>query len=190
MILLIDNYDSFAYNLYQLLGSIDENIQVVRNDEIKVEDIESINPDCIIISPGPGKPAEAGIIEDVILRYYQTIPILGVCLGHQAIIEAFGGDIVYAKKVMHGKASWIEVKDDPIFENVPRRTKVARYHSLAGKKETLPACLELLAKSDDGEVMAIKHKNGKVYGLQFHPESILSDDGMTILNNFIRGIAK
>ncbi|MGN1181812.1 MAG: anthranilate synthase component II [Faecalibacillus sp.] len=190
MILLIDNYDSFAYNLYQLIGSIDEDIQVVRNDEIKLQDISVMAPRCIIISPGPGKPSEAGIIEEVIQTYYRTIPILGVCLGHQAIIEAFGGKIGYAKKVMHGKASTIEIIDDEIFKGVSKQTKVARYHSLAGDRESLPDCLTVLAKSEDEEIMAVRHKNYPVYGLQFHPESILSDDGMVILNNFIRGIAK
>ncbi len=188
MILLIDNYDSFAYNLYQLIGSIDNDIQVVRNDGITVDEIKTLAPECIIISPGPGRPSEAGIIEEVILRYYQTIPILGVCLGHQAIIEAFGGDIVYAKKVMHGKASLIETVADPLFAGMPRQSRVARYHSLAGQKETLPACLKILAESEDGEIMAIRHRQYPVYGLQFHPESILSEYGMTILKNFIRGI--
>lgn len=191
MILLIDNYDSFAYNLYQLIGSLQSDMKVVRNDEIQVEDIKEMNVDCIIISPGPGRPSEAGIIEDVIQEYYQTIPILGVCLGHQAIIESFGGKITYAKKIMHGKSSIAMVDtNDMIFQNVPERTKVARYHSLAGEKATLPKCLKVIASSDDDEIMAIRHKEYNVYGLQFHPESILSDDGYTIIKNFLRGIIK
>lgn len=191
MILLIDNYDSFAYNLYQLIGSLQSDMKVVRNDEIQVEDIKEMNVDCIIISPGPGRPSEAGIIEDVIQEYYQTIPILGVCLGHQAIIESFGGKITYAKKIMHGKSSIAMVDtNDMIFQNVPERIKVARYHSLAGEKSSLPKCLKVIASSDDDEIMAIRHKEYNVYGLQFHPESILSDDGYTIIKNFLRGIIK
>lgn len=188
MILLIDNYDSFAYNLYQLIGSIRSDIKVVRNDEIEVKDIQAINPDCIIISPGPGKPSDAGIIEDIIQAYYQSIPILGVCLGHQAIIEAFGGKITYAKKIMHGKSSIATVDtNDQIFQNVSKKTKVARYHSLAGEEKTLPSCLKVIAKADD-EIMAIRHKEYNVYGLQFHPESILSDEGYTMIENFLKGL--
>lgn len=188
MILLIDNYDSFAYNLYQLIGSIRSDIKVVRNDEIEIKDIQEINPECIIISPGPGKPSEAGIIEDVIREYYQIIPILGVCLGHQAIIEAFGGTITYAKKIMHGKSSIATVDtNDRIFQGIPEKTKVARYHSLAGDEKTLPPCLKIIAKADD-EIMAVKHKEYNVYGLQFHPESILSDDGYTMIKNFLKGL--
>jgi len=191
MILLIDNYDSFAYNLYQFIGSIQSDIKVVRNDEIAVEDIREIAPECIIISPGPGKPSEAGIIEDVIKQYYQRIPILGVCLGHQAIIEAFGGNIGYAKKIMHGKASVATIDtNDKIFQGIPEKTKVARYHSLAGDIETLPQCLKIIAKTDDNEIMAVKHKEYNVYGLQFHPESILTDDGYTIIKNFLREVIK
>ena len=175
MILLIDNYDSFAYNLYQLIGSINEDIKVVRNDEISVEEIEKINPSCIIISPGPGKPSEAGIIEKVIQTYYKNYPILGVCLGHQAIVEAFGGIVGYAKSVMHGKSSTIKVDtNNPLFKGIEEKIKVARYHSLAAKKENLPECLQIIGESDDGEIMAVCHKNYPIYGLQFHPESILT----------------
>ncbi len=189
MILLIDNYDSFAYNLYQLIGSINEDIKVVRNDEISVEEIEKINPSCIIISPGPGKPSEAGIIEKVIQTYYKNYPILGVCLGHQAIVEAFGGIVGYAKSVMHGKSSTIKVDtNNPLFKGIEEKIKVARYHSLAAKKENLPECLQIIGESDDGEIMAVCHKNYPIYGLQFHPESILTKEGKKIVENFLKEI--
>lgn len=189
MILLIDNYDSFAYNLYQLIGSINEDIKVVRNDEISVEEIEKINPSCIIISPGPGKPSEAGIIEEVIQTYYTKYPILGVCLGHQAIVEAFGGVVGYAKSVMHGKSSTIKVDtNNSIFKGIEENTKVARYHSLAAKKENLPECLQIIGESDDGEIMAVCHKNYPIYGLQFHPESILTKEGKKTVENFLKEI--
>lgn len=189
MILLIDNYDSFAYNLYQLIGSINEDIKVVRNDEISVEEIEKINPSCIIISPGPGKPSEAGIIEKVIQTYYKNYPILGVCLGHQAIVEAFGGIVGYAKSVMHGKSSTIKIDtNNPLFKGIEEKIKVARYHSLAAKKKNLPECLQIIGESDDGEIMAVCHKNYPIYGLQFHPESILTKEGKKIVENFLKEI--
>lgn len=189
MILLIDNYDSFAYNLYQLIGSIDDDIKVVRNDEITVDEIDQLHPTCIIISPGPGKPSEAGIIEEVIQTYYQKYPILGVCLGHQAIVEAFGGTVSYAKSVMHGKSSVIEVDiDNPIFKGIGKKTEVARYHSLAAKKDNLPTCLKVIGESDDGEIMAICHQEYPIYGLQFHPESILTKEGKKIVENFLKEI--
>lgn len=185
MILLIDNYDSFAYNLYQLIGSIDDCIKVVRNDEMTISEIESLNPDTIVISPGPGKPSEAGNIEEIIKYFYNKKPILGVCLGHQAICEAFGSTITYAKTLMHGKSSVIELIDDPIFIGLENHTKVARYHSLAVKKDTLAKQLKIIATSDDDEIMAIKHRDYPVYGLQFHPESILTSDGKKIVKNFL-----
>lgn len=185
MILLIDNYDSFAYNLYQLIGSIDEQIKVVRNDEMTISEIESLNPDQIVISPGPGKPKDAGNIEEVIRYFYDKKPILGVCLGHQAICEAFGSTITYAKELMHGKSSIIQISDDLIFAGMDKQTTVARYHSLAVKKDTLAVDLKIIAMSDDGEVMAIKHREYPVYGLQFHPESILTKDGKKIIENFL-----
>ena len=189
MILLIDNYDSFAYNLYQLIGSIDEDIKVIRNDEMTVEEIEELQPSCIIISPGPGKPSEAGIIEEVVQKCYTKYPILGVCLGHQAIVEAFGGTVSYAQSVMHGKSSIIKVDTtNPIFKGIEKKTAVARYHSLAAKKENLPECLKIIGESDDGEIMAISHKNYPVYGLQFHPESILTKEGKKIVENFLKEI--
>ena len=185
MILLVDNYDSFAYNLYQLIGSIDEDIKVIRNDEMTVEEIEELQPSCIIISPGPGKPSEAGIIEEVVQKCYTKYPILGVCLGHQAICEAFGSTITYAKELMHGKSSIIKMTDDLIFQGLKQQTKVARYHSLAVKRETLAKVLKAIALSEDGEVMAVKHIDYPVYGLQFHPESILTDDGKKMIENFL-----
>lgn len=189
MILLIDNYDSFAYNLYQLIGSINEEIKVVRNDEISVEEIEKFTPSCIIISPGPGKPSEAGIIEEVIQTYYTKYPILGVCLGHQAIVETFGGIVGYAKSVMHGKSSIIKVNtNNLLFKGIKEKTRVARYHSLAAKKENLPDCLQIIGESDDGEIMAVCHKNYPIYGLQFHPESILTKEGKKIVENFLKEI--
>ena len=189
MILLIDNYDSFAYNLYQLIGSINEEIKVVRNDEISVEEIEKFTPSCIIISPGPGKPSEAGIIEEVIQTYYTKYPILGVCLGHQAIVETFGGIVGYAKSVMHGKFSIIKVNtNNLLFKGIEENTRVARYHSLAAKKENLPDCLQIIGESDDGEIMAVCHKNYPIYGLQFHPESILTKEGKKIVENFLKEI--
>ena len=181
MILLVDNYDSFAYNLYQLIGSIDPNIKVIRNDEMTVDEIEKIDPNTIVISPGPGKPSEAGNIEEIIKYFYNKKPILGVCLGHQAICEAFGSTITYAKELMHGKSSIIKMTDDLIFQGL----KVARYHSLAVKRETLAKVLKAIALSEDGEVMAVKHIDYPVYGLQFHPESILTDDGKKMIENFL-----
>ena len=244
MILLIDNYDSFSYNLFQLVGSIDPDIKVIRNDEMTVEEIEKTAPSHIILSPGPGKPSDAGICEDVVRSFAGKIPILGVCLGHQAICEVYGAEVTYAGRLMHGKQSVCTVSDDVIFENVgsgaaggmageaadgkvsgnagtipageaadgkvsgnvgtipagggepdgiktsgsdERKIKVARYHSLAAKKDGFPDALKIIAVSDDdGEIMAVKHREYTVYGLQFHPESILTPEGMTILDNFLR----
>ncbi len=194
MILLIDNYDSFSYNLYQLVGKIEPDIKVIRNDEMTVEEIEKLKPSHIMLSPGPGKPSDAGVCEEVVKRLAGTFPILGVCLGHQAICEVFGATVTYAKRLMHGKQSVCSIKNgEAIFEGVGEgqdgqagKLKVARYHSLAAKSETLPECLEVIATSDDdGEVMAVKHTDYPVYGLQFHPESILTPEGETILKNFI-----
>ena len=190
MILLIDNYDSFSYNLYQMVGSLNPDIRVVRNDELTVQEIADINPSFIILSPGPGKPKDAGICEDVIRSFAGRIPILGVCLGHQAICEVFGATVTYAKRLMHGKQSIcsIDEKED-IFKGLGDKLAVARYHSLAAKEETLPEELKVIAVSDDdGEIMAVKHRDYEVYGLQFHPESILTPEGKTILKNFFGGI--
>lgn len=187
MILLIDNYDSFSYNLYQLIGQVNDNIKVCRNDKITIDEIKDLNPDVIILSPGPGRPENAGICIDIIKEFYNKIPILGVCLGHQAICAAFGGEISYANKLMHGKSSIAKLNNDKIFKNLDEIT-VGRYHSLSLVESTLPKDLEIIAKTKDNEIMAVKHKKYNVYGLQFHPESILTPDGLTIIKNFIEGI--
>lgn len=186
MILLIDNYDSFTYNLVQLFGSISPDIKVVRNDELTVNEIRSLNPSHIVLSPGPGYPKDAGVCEEVIKELAGFVPILGVCLGHQAICEVFGARITHAKKLMHGKQSQITIdQSEPIFKGLLPLIPAARYHSLIAEKETLPECLRVIGADSIGEVMAVKHKEYPVYGLQFHPESILTPGGMTILKNFL-----
>lgn len=186
MILLIDNYDSFSYNLYQLVGEVISDIKVSRNDKITIEEIRDLNPDAIILSPGPGKPENAGICVDLVREFHDEIPILGVCLGHQAICVALGGSVSHAKRLMHGKSSDISLDYDYIFKGLPSQISVGRYHSLSLVEETLPEPLEIISKAkDDGEVMAVKHKQYNVYGLQFHPESILTPDGITIIENFL-----
>lgn len=189
MILLIDNYDSFSYNLYQLIGQINPDIKVIRNNECTIKDIENMNPASIIISPGPGKPKDAGICEDVIKYFAGKKPILGICLGHQAICEVFGAKITYANEIMHGKTS--EIKIDTgcnIFKNLPKTIQVARYHSLAADINTIPDILDIIAITDDNAVMAVKHKEYEIYGLQFHPESILTPLGNIIAKNFLETI--
>lgn len=186
MILLIDNYDSFSYNLYQMVGSIDSDLRVIRNDELTVEQIDALEPKAIIISPGPGRPEDAGICVDLIKRLGDKYPILGVCLGHQAICYAFGATVTYAKTLMHGKQSVITMKDDPLFMDIGRTTEVARYHSLAADPDTIPECLKVLAVADDGEVMAVRHRDYPIYGVQFHPESIMTPEGAMMLYNFIK----
>jgi anthranilate synthase component 2 len=191
MILLIDNYDSFSYNLYQLIGQVDSDIQVSRNDKITVDEIAELSPDAIILSPGPGKPENAGICVDVVKELHEKIPILGVCLGHQAICTAFGGNVSHAKRLMHGKSSKISLDYDFIFKGLPAEITVGRYHSLSLVEDTLPDCLEIISKAkDDREVMAVKHKDYNVYGLQFHPESILTPDGLTIIENFMEKVER
>ena len=187
MILLIDNYDSFSYNLYQLIGSLEPDIKVVRNDEMTVQDIEKLDPDGIIISPGPGKPSDAGICEEVIDYFKDKKPILGVCLGHQAICETFGATVSYAKRLMHGKKSVVSIDNEsPLFKGMPKKTECARYHSLSAVEDTMPGCLKITGKSDDdGEIMAVSHRDYKVFGLQFQPESILTPMGKDILKNFM-----
>jgi len=186
MILLIDNYDSFSYNLYQLIGTFEENIKVIRNDEMTVDEVINLNPEMIVISPGPGKPGDAGICVDLVRAAAGKIPIIGVCLGHQAITVAFGGIVTYADKIMHGKQSDTRIDMEcPIFKGCPEVLKVARYHSLASKKDSLPDCLKVICETEDGVIMGIAHKQYKVYGLQFHPESILTPDGGKIIKNFI-----
>lgn len=186
MILLIDNYDSFSYNLYQLVGTINPDIKVIRNDELSLEEIEALKPDRIIISPGPGRPSDAGICEDAIKYFAGKIPILGVCLGHQAICEAFGGEVSYAKQLMHGKSSVVSVDtDSKMFKGMDKELTVARYHSLAAVNDKLPKCLKITAKTCEDEIMAVEHCEYPVYGLQFHPESILTPRGIEMLKNFL-----
>lgn len=186
MILLIDNYDSFSYNLYQYIGEISSDIKVIRNDEMTVEEIRALKPDCIILSPGPGRPEDAGIIVEVAGILGKEIPILGVCLGHQAICAAFGAKVTYAKQLMHGKQSRVSLDTDSVlFEGLNRETLVARYHSLAAERDTIPECLKITALTTDGEVMAVQHREYPIYGVQFHPESIMTPDGKRMIQNFI-----
>ena len=187
MILLIDNYDSFSYNLYQLIGSLNPDITVIRNDEKTIEEIADMKPDCIILSPGPGRPADAGVCEDVVRKLGGKIPLLGVCLGHQAICEAYGAEITYARELMHGKQSEIVLDtSSAIFKNLDRIVSVGRYHSLAAAENTIPASLKVIARAEDGEVMAVADEKRKVYGLQFHPESIMTPSGPQMLHNFLK----
>lgn len=188
MILLIDNYDSFSYNLYQLVGEMCPDIKVIRNDEMTISEIETLAPDRIILSPGPGRPEDAGVIVEAAETVCRNIPTLGVCLGHQAICQAYGAKITYAKRLMHGKQSVIKhMGDCPIFRGIEENVPVARYHSLAADVSTLPDCLEVTAVADDGEIMAVMHKRFPIYGVQFHPESIMTPDGKKMLKNFIDG---
>ena len=185
-ILMIDNYDSFTYNLVQYFGELGEEVLVYRNDQITIEEIEALAPDHICISPGPCSPAEAGISVAVIKHFAGKIPLLGVCLGHQAIGAAFGGRIVRAKQIMHGKTSVITHTGSDVFSNLPSPFTVIRYHSLAIERATMPDCLEVTAQTADGEIMGVRHKTLPVYGVQFHPESILSEHGHALLQNFLR----
>lgn len=188
MILLIDNYDSFSYNLYQLIGQINPDIQVIRNDALTIEEIAALKPERIIFSPGPGRPEKAGVIMEAAKTLARRIPALGVCLGHQAICAAYGAQITYAKALMHGKQSPIKVDTESVlFKNCPDIMKVARYHSLAAEPDTIPACLRVTAVTDDGEIMAVQHKEFPIYGVQFHPESIMTPYGKQILENFVGG---
>lgn len=185
MIIMIDNYDSFTYNLYQYIGTINPDIEVYRNDKITVDEVFAKNPERIILSPGPGYPADAGICVELIKRA-GDIPILGVCLGHQAIGEAFGGKIVHAPQIMHGKSDIITLDTDcKIFSGMDKKEEIGRYHSLVIDNDTLPECLEVTAKSDDGCIMGVKHKERPIYGIQFHPESVLTPNGMKMIENFL-----
>ena len=190
MILLIDNYDSFSYNLYQLIGSINPDIQVIRNDAMRVAEIDALHPEAIVISPGPGRPEDAGICIETVQKLGGHIPILGVCLGHQSIARAYGGTVGYAKTLMHGKQSMTILDTDcPLFTGCSEKTLVARYHSLAAVEDTMPECLMVTGRTEDGEIMAVKHIEYPVYGVQFHPESIMTPEGKRMLQNFI-GITK
>ena len=187
MVLLIDNYDSFSYNLYQYVGELEPDIRVIRNDEMTVEEIRELQPDRIILSPGPGRPENAGVIIEVVQKLGAEIPILGVCLGHQAICAAYGAKITYAKQLMHGKQSEVDFDTCcPLFANCPEKALVARYHSLAADRETMPDCLSVTARTTDGEIMAVQHREYPVFGVQFHPESIMTPDGKTMLKSFIQ----
>ena len=188
MILLIDNYDSFTFNLYQYMGEFAD-IKVVRNDEVTIEEIEKINPKGIVISPGPGRPEDAGISIEVAIHFGESIPVLGICLGHQSIAEAYGGKVIRADEIYHGKSSQVEVKGNDIFEGIPRKIDVMRYHSLIVERCSLPKELEVIAETTDKHIiMAIKHKTKKIYGIQFHPESVFTPKGKRILRNFVEGI--
>jgi len=187
MVLMIDNYDSFTYNLCQLAGEVAPDIRVVYNDQITAADIDALSPTHIIISPGPGRPKDAGICEQVIRRFAGQLPILGICLGHQALCEAFGAEITYAKQLMHGKQSLVHIANgNPVFRGLPPLLEAGRYHSLAARRDTLPDELLVIAETDDGEVMGVKHRDFDLFGLQFHPESILTPGGGAILTNFLR----
>lgn len=186
MILVIDNYDSFTYNLVQYLGKLGEEVVVKRNDEIDLAGIEALRPDHLLISPGPCSPNEAGISLALIEHFKGIIPIFGVCLGHQSIGQAFGGDVVRAEKLMHGKTSEIIHDGKTIFEGIPSPYTATRYHSLIVKRETLPDCLEITAETAEGEIMGLRHKEYPIEGVQFHPESIITEHGLTLLRNFLQ----
>lgn len=186
MILMIDNYDSFTFNLVQFLGELGQELIVKRNDEITIEDIENMHPDFLMISPGPCSPNEAGISMDVIRHFAGKIPIFGVCLGHQSIAQVFGGDVVRADRLMHGKTSLMHHDEKTIFTDIPNPFTATRYHSLIVKKETLPECLEVISWTEEGEIMALRHKTLPIEGVQFHPESIMTSHGKELLQNFIR----
>ena len=186
MLLMIDNYDSFTYNIVQYFGELGEDVRVYRNDEITIEQIEALNPDRICISPGPKAPAQAGISVEVLKHFAGKKPILGVCLGHQAIGEAFGGKVIRAKQVMHGKTSLIAHTGVGVFQGLPSPFTVIRYHSLAIERASLPSCLEVTAWTDDGEIMGVRHREYDIEGVQFHPESILSEHGHALLKNFLQ----
>ena len=186
MILMIDNYDSFTYNLVQYLGILGADVQVRRNDQVSLEEIEAMAPERLVISPGPGVPQSAGIIVPIIQRFYRQVPILGVCLGHQAVAVSFGGRVIRAARLMHGKVSEIYHDSRGVFRDMPDPFTATRYHSLAVDGESLPASLEISANAEDGEIMGLRHRDYPVHGIQFHPESILTEGGMHILENFLK----
>jgi anthranilate synthase component 2 len=185
MLLMIDNYDSFTFNLVQYLGELGADVHVVRNDEVTVADIERLNPERIVVSPGPCSPSEAGVSIEAITHFAGKKPILGVCLGHQAIGQAFGGKVLHAKTLMHGKTSPITHAGAGVFAGLPSPFTATRYHSLAVERETLPACLEITAWTEDGEIMGLRHREFAIEGVQFHPESILTEHGHAMLRNFL-----
>jgi len=188
MVLMIDNYDSFTYNIVQYCKELGANLRVIRNDEMSIEEIKALNPSKIILSPGPATPDDAGVTLDVIKEFGDTTPIFGICLGHQSIAQAFGGDVIRAKNMMHGKTSQIVIDEEtPIFRALPHEFRATRYHSLAVKRETLPESIIVTSHSkDDGEIMSLHIKNKQIYGVQFHPESIMSEHGHEMLNNFLK----
>jgi len=186
MYLLVDNYDSFSYNLYQLIGAVRPDIQVIRNDVCTVDEIRAMAPEAIFISPGPGRPEDAGICVEMIQKLGSSIPMFGVCLGHQAICQAFGATVTYAKELMHGKKSQLLIEPDSVlFQGLSSGMTAARYHSLSVKEDTLPETLRVTARTPDGEVMAVEHREYPVYGVQFHPESVMTPDGMQVIKNFV-----
>ncbi len=187
MILMIDNYDSFTYNLVQYIGEMGEELQVFRNDKITIDEIEALSPDKIIVSPGPCTPKEAGISVQAIKHFGGKVPILGVCLGHQSIGYAFGGEIVRAGRLMHGKTSMIHHDGKGVFAGLPNPFQAIRYHSLVIERSTMPSCLEITAETDIGEIMGVRHKELAIEGVQFHPESILTEHGKDLLSNFVKG---
>lgn len=188
MILIIDNYDSFTYNLYQYIGEIYEDVKVIRNDEFKIDELRELNLEGIIISPGPGRPENAGLSIEVIKSFENKVPILGICLGHQAIGYAYGGNVIGAPEIMHGKTSMISHNGKDIFQGIESPLRIMRYHSLIVDKNRLPEELIVTAETEDGLIMALQHREYKIYGLQFHPESIFTDEGKTLVRNFVEGI--
>lgn len=185
MLLVIDNYDSFTYNLVQYFGELGAEMKVIRNDELSVDEIADLAPERILISPGPCTPNEAGVSVDVVKRLGATTPLLGVCLGHQSIAQAFGGDVIRAERLMHGKTSMMEHEGESVFEGLPQPFEATRYHSLIVKRETLPDCLKVTAWTKEGEIMGLQHKEFPIHGVQFHPESILTAEGKNLLANFL-----
>jgi anthranilate synthase/aminodeoxychorismate synthase-like glutamine amidotransferase len=190
MILMIDNYDSFTFNIVQYLAQMGEEIRVYRNDQISIDGIKKMRPEAIVLSPGPCSPREAGVSVDVIREFYQTLPLLGICLGHQSIGYAFGGDIVRADRIMHGKVSPVHHDGKTLFAGLPNPFTAGRYHSLVVKPETLPSCLEVSAKTEEGEIMGLRHRTYPVEGIQFHPESVLTPQGKRLLRNFLKTIRR
>lgn len=188
MILLIDNYDSFTYNLYQYLGELGRKVKVIRNDQITLDEIKEMNPECIVISPGPGRPDSAGICLETITTFSGDIPLLGICLGHQSIGQAFGGEVTYAPELYHGKASMIQHDSKGVYQDLEKEVSVGRYHSLIVNRENLPDCFVVTSWTEDGLIMGIRHKEHKTEGIQFHPESILTPEGKQMLKNFVESL--